>query len=217
MSATFDLSEYRRRLALLDVVAIPLLTLWAIWRMVPDSRAWLVLPGWVAMSFFVHRDTPKTLGWRADNFFRAAIRASLLLGPMAVALFAAGCARGSSTAALTRGLSFRHLWNYFAFCLLQQVALNSLITNRLLYVTRDSRLISAAISAGIFALLHWPNPVLVPMTLVGGFAMCWLFARERNILPLALWQAVLGSLIAWSFPAAWHHNLRVGPGYFTWR
>ena len=217
MNVPKNRAEFLRRLAILDIIGIPLFTLWAIWKMSPGSRAWLILPAWVVVSFLVHRDRPKTLGWRADNFFRAAIRASVVLGPMAVALLAAGCAHGSSTAALTRGRSLHDLWNYFAFCLLQQVALNSLMTNRLLYVTRDSRLMSAAISAGIFALLHWPNPVLVPATFIGGLGMCWLFARERNILPLAIWQAVLGSLIVWSFPAAWHHNLRVGPGYFTWR
>ena len=217
MHVSFNRAEFLRRLTILDIIGIPLLTLWAIWKMSPDSRAWLILPAWVVLSFLVHRDTPKTLGWRADNFFRSVVRASIVLGPMAVALFVFGFARGSAIAALTRGFSLRHLWNYFAFCLLQQVALNSLLTNRLLYVMRDSRLLSAAISAGIFAFLHWPNPVLVVATFIGGLAMCWLFAGERNILPLAIWQALLGSLIAWSFPAAWHHNLRVGPGYFTWR
>jgi len=45
--------------------------------------------------------------------------------------------------------------------------------------------------------------------------MSWLFARERNVLPLALGQAILGSLIWWAFPLAWHHSMRVGPGYYT--
>ena len=67
----------------------------------------------------------------------------------------------------------------------------------------------------IFAALHWPNPVLVPLTLLGGFAMCLLFARERNIIPLTLGQAVLGALTWWAFPIAWHHSMRIGPGYYT--
>jgi hypothetical protein len=50
---------------------------------------------------------------------------------------------------------------YFAFCLLQQVALNSYLMNRLLYALEEPR--AAALVAGIiFAALHWPNPVLVP-------------------------------------------------------
>jgi hypothetical protein len=57
--------------------------------------------------------------------------------------------------------------------------------------------------------------VLVPLTFVAGTAMAWLFARERNILPLALGQAILGALVWWAFPLAWHHSMRVGPGYLT--
>jgi len=67
----------------------------------------------------------------------------------------------------------------------------------------------------IFAACHWPNPVLVPLTLIGGTAMAWMFGRQRNIIPLAIGQAILGSLIFWAFPLAWHHHLRVGPGYYS--
>jgi membrane protease YdiL (CAAX protease family) len=71
------------------------------------------------------------------------------------------------------------------------------------------------IAGFIFAALHWPNPVLVPLTLVAGIAMSWMFARVRNILPLAVGQALLGTLVWWTFPMAWHHMLRVGPGYYN--
>lgn len=109
------------------------------------------------------------------------------------------------------------LWSYFAFCVLQQVALNSLLTNRLLSLLHRDWLAALA-SGAVFAACHWPNPVLVPLTLIGGAVMAWLFAHHRNILPLAVMQAVLGSIAWWSFPVAWHHNLRVGPGYYThWR
>jgi hypothetical protein len=45
--------------------------------------------------------------------------------------------------------------------------------------------------------------------------MAWLFGRNRNIIPLAVAQALIGSLAFWAFPVAWHHHLRVGPGYFS--
>ena len=74
----------------------------------------------------------------------------------------------------------------------------------------------AAFTGGLlFGALHWPNPVLVPLTFIGGVVMCWLFARERNILPLVLGQALLGALVWWAFPLAWHHSMRVGPGYYA--
>jgi hypothetical protein len=30
-----------------------------------------------------------------------------------------------------------------------------------------------------------------------------------------LGQAVLGGVVWWAFPLAWHHAMRVGPGYYT--
>jgi membrane protease YdiL (CAAX protease family) len=103
-----------------------------------------------------------------------------------------------------------------AFCLLQQVGLSSFLTNRLLSAF-EKRWIAATTAGISFAALHWPNPVLVPLTLVGGIAMAWLFAKERNILPLTAGQAILGALVWWAFPLAWHHSMRVGPGYWNYR
>jgi membrane protease YdiL (CAAX protease family) len=94
------------------------------------------------------------------------------------------------------------------------VALNSYMTNRLLYAL-EVRWLAALAAATVFAALHWPNPVLVPLTFLGGAVMSWLFARERNIIPLAVGQAIVGTLIWWAFPVAWHHGMRVGPGYYT--
>jgi len=99
------------------------------------------------------------------------------------------------------------------FCLLQQVALNSHVTNRFLE-TSLSRVRVALLVGTLFAALHWPNPVLVPLTGIGGSVMAWLFARERNILPLAVAQGILGTLVWWAFPVAWHHAMRVGPGFY---
>ena len=69
-------------------------------------------------------------------------------------------------------------------------------------------------SAIIFAAFHIPNPVLMPVTLLGGYILSKVFIATRNLLPLALAQALVGSLLAITLPAAWHHGLRVGPGYY---
>jgi membrane protease YdiL (CAAX protease family) len=111
-------------------------------------------------------------------------------------------------------IELRRFAGYLSFCLLQQVALNSYLTNRFLSVFSAG--VAAVLSGLVFAALHWPNPVLVPLTFVGGIAMAWLFARERNILPLTLGQAVSGALIWWAFPVTWHHSMRVGPGFYSY-
>jgi len=203
-----------RRLAWLDILGMPPVVAWYIWRGQFDSpHGWMIIPTWLVGSFLLHGDTPKTLGWRADNLWRAALQAALVYGIFVAVLLATGLALGASRHIPARLISLERLWSYFAFCLLQQVALNSFLNNRLQTVI-SRRWLTSLLAGAIFSALHWPNPVLVPLTFLGGTAMAWLFARERNIIPLAVGQALLGSMVAWAFPMSWHHALRVGPGYY---
>jgi hypothetical protein len=173
-----------------------------------------VFPVWLAASFALHKDTPKALGWRADNFWKAAKGLALLLVPSIIALCVVGLALGALHRPFDHLLTPRHFFGYMAFCLLQQLGLNSYATTRLLGAT-ESPARASLIAGTIFAALHWPNPVLVPLTWIGGVAMSWLFARERNILTLAVGQGILGTLVWWAFPVAWHHSMRVGPGFYN--
>jgi hypothetical protein len=186
-----------------------------IWRFQEDvPPSWWIFAGWLVASFALRGDNPKTLGWRADNFWAASRRSLWFFGGAALTVFVVGSTLGMLHRAPVHLIEPRHLFGYMAFCLLQQVALNSFLTNRLLGAFETAW--PAAVLAGtLFAALHWPNPVLVPLTLVGGVGMAWLFARERNILPLTVGQAILGALVWWAFPMAWHHAMRVGPGYFS--
>jgi hypothetical protein len=203
-------------LAVLDIIGVPVTTMWIIWRRPPHtSHAWVILPIWLLATILIHGDTPKTLGARADNLWPSLKRATFVLAPMAGGLIVIGFALGMRPPTGPGAFAPHHFINYFAFCLLQQVALNSLLSNRLYYLTK--RIWPTAISAGvIFAIFHWPNPLLIPLTLFIGTVMSWLFIRERNIIPLSLWHMALGILTSWAFPAAWHHALRVGPGYYTY-
>jgi hypothetical protein len=202
-----------RHLSLIEVIALPVFVELYIWKLQFLSRSiWIVFPVWLVLSFLIHRDTPKTLGWRADNLWPATKQTVIAYGCMAAVLIGIGLFLGARTVP-HHLIEPQRLWSYFAFCLLQQVALNSLVNNRLLSLT-SKRWISSVLTGLIFAICHWPNPVLVPLTLIGGIVMAWLFARHRNIIPLAIGQAILGSIVAWSFPVAWQHHLRVGPGYY---
>ncbi len=205
-----------RRLALLDVVGVPLLLAWYIWRGQNTApRTWVIFIVWVVASFLLHRDTPKTLGWRADNLWPATWRAGAVYGAFALLVIGVGLVLSAPRYVPAHLASLHRLWTYFAFCVLQQVALNSFLNNRLMALI-PHRWLTSVLAGAIFSALHWPNPVLVPLTFIGGTAMAWLFARERNIIPLAVGQALLGTLVAWAFPVAWHHALRVGPGYYLY-
>lgn len=205
----------KRWLALADVVLLPVFILWFIWRLQFTARwTWIFFVVWLAASFLLQRDSPKTMGWRVDNLALATRDAFIVFGLMAAGLAAIGFLLGSPPSLWPSLISWKRLVGYFAFCLLQQVAVNSLVHNRMMYLVRNQWL-AACLTGLIFAACHWPNPVLVPLTFAGGTAFAWMFGRVRNILPLALGQALLGTLAAGVFPIAWHHHFRVGPGYYT--
>jgi hypothetical protein len=188
-----------------------------IWKFqVSAPWTWRVILVWLAASFLLRRDTPKTMGWRADNLWRATKRSAWFFGVSSLLLYFAGLFLGMAHRLPAHLIEPRRFGGYLAFCLLQQVGLNSFLTNRLLAAFEKP--VPAAVVAGVlFGALHWPNPVLVPLTFVGGVAMAWLFATERNILPLTVGQALLGALVWWAFPLAWHHSMRVGPGFSEYR
>jgi hypothetical protein len=207
----------KRWLSLADVVLLPAFIMWFIWQLQFTARGtWVIFVVWLVASFLLHHDTAKTLGWRADNLWPATKQALDVFGPMAAGLVIIGFLLGAPRHLAPNSISLRGLGGYVAFCLLQQVVLNSLLHNRMLSLVRNEW-VAAALTGAIFAACHWPNPVLVPLTFVGGAAMAWMFGRLRNVITLAIGQALLGALVASAFPVAWHHHMRVGPGYYEWR
>jgi hypothetical protein len=204
-----------RVLTAIEALGLSAYVAWYIWQLqAAKPRSWIVFVIWLSASFLLHRDTTKTLGLRLDNLWPATRQGLLIYA----ALVFATCVIGLWSGAYHRlPLHVAEPWRFFAylsFCLLQQIALNSYLTNRLLYALESPRA-SALLAGAIFAALHWPNPVLVPLTFIGGVIMSWLFSRERNIIPLTIGQAILGTLVWWVLPAAWHHGMRVGPGFYT--
>lgn len=203
-----------RWLSLTDVVLLPAFILWFIWRLQFSARGtWVIFVLWLVASFLLHRDTPQTLGWQADNLRPATRQAVAVFAPVAAGVLIAGLWMGAPRHFPPNIISV--VVTYSAFCLLQQVALNSLVHNRMLSLV-DNEWVAAGLTGTIFSVCHWPNPLLVALTFAGGAAMAWMFGRVRNIIPLAIGQAVVGLLLAWAFPVSWHHHMRVGPGYYEW-
>jgi len=196
-------------LALSGLIGLYIWRLQAIWR-----YSWCLIATWLVISILFRGDSLATLGWRLDNFWPAARNSAYFLVPASLTVCVCGFFVGMQHRQPAHLVEPGRFLGYFLFCLVQQIGLNSFLSNRLLSAF-DSPL-AASLSAGaIFGLLHWPNPVLVPLTAIAGAAMASLFLRKRNILPLAMGQAVLGSLVWWAFPLHWHHSMRVGPGYWT--
>jgi hypothetical protein len=185
-----------------------------IWRwQFSHPRAWIPLLAVILASHFVHRDTPHQLGltWRG-----LAASASVAL-PLAVALYIPAVIYGFASRSLVPLAPDRRSLTVFAsyglWCLFQQYLAQAYFHNRLMSVVHNRHL-SSLLVAVMFGAAHIPNPILLVATTLGGFVLAEIFARHRNIWPLALAQAVGGFLIAALSPAALIHNMRVGPGYF---
>jgi membrane protease YdiL (CAAX protease family) len=176
---------------------------------------WLVAAAGVVFILSRSFDGWAALGLRAANLARS-------LWIVGVALAVAGIAIAISawkhTFLLPDGpLAFAG--TYIAYAVwtgVQQFLLQSFFLLRLQRVIPGGWQPALA-AALLFAAAHLPNPVLVPITLLWGFASCLLFLRYRNLYPLMMAHAILGITVAITVPAPVVHNMRVGLGYMTYR
>lgn len=205
-----------RTLAALEVLVVAggiVLYIWR-WQFVYPNFAVLLLL-FIIATFFVHGDRLSELGLGSQGLVSGA---KVLIGPTSVLiafLFIVALMTGELRSPGLVVTKLAGLGRYFAFCLLQQFGLQSFFTNRLLTVFRKPNA-AAWGSAAIFAIFHIPNPVLIPATLLGGYVLSRIFINHRSLIPLAIAQAIVGSLLSVALPAPWHHGLRVGPGYYRW-
>jgi H+/gluconate symporter-like permease len=186
-----------------------------IWRWHHIFRySWIPLWGLVLFSHFLHRDTLRSLGL---SLAQLRANAEVVL-PIALAvyvpLFVFGFARRALVIVPANGHAAAALLGYGSWCAFQQYLAQSFFHNRLMEAVRNRHL-SSVLVAIMFGATHLPNAILTVATLVAGFVFAEVFARHRNIWPLALAQAVGGLLVAAVSPASLIRNMRVGPGYFS--
>ncbi len=187
-----------------------------LWRLSWTHRKlWFLILAYIILSVWRRRDSLYKLGLRPSRDLGALRWVALGVFLAGAPILAYGAFRGQVRFMLPDGMAILQFFGYAWWCMLQQFALQSFMHNRLLDASRN-RHFSALMLGVIFASLHLPNPVLTIATFFGGIAMGEVFARYRNIYLLALGQAIVSTAIFVSFPDAWHHRLRVGPGYFRW-
>jgi hypothetical protein len=178
-------------------------------------RAWMALLAAVLASHFLHRDKPRDLGLTWHEL-EASARVVL---PLALALYLPLVIYGLASQTLIVSLPGNQIAvmfaNYTAWCVFQQYVMQSYFHRRLQGIVSNPHRRSLLLAL-MFGAAHIPNPILMVATTLSGFIFAEVFARHRNIWPLALAQAVGGFLIAALSPAPLIHNMRVGPGYFTY-
>lgn len=105
---------------------------------------------------------------------------------------------------------------YLGNALWQQILLNGYFYPRFKQALGNNEA-KAILGVGLmFAFVHIPNPVLVPVTLIGGMLCAHFFQKTRNVYVLVIAHAILAVSVMYLLPESWHHHLRIGPGYFLW-
>jgi hypothetical protein len=199
-----------------SVACAIVLFIWWLQFTFPDF-AWIIL-GFIILTFFLHGDTWGSLGFGSHGFLPSLKRLALPTAIIGTVLLCIGMAAGTIPGRVAGSYGaavFSAFGRYFAWSLFQEFGLQSFFTNRL-YLAFNGSKRSAWVAGAIFATFHIPNPPLMPLTFVGGVILSKVFIEDRNLIPLALAHAIIGSLASIAIPVAWHHGLRVGPGYFRW-
>ena len=207
----------RKTSALLEVAVFAILLesyMW-IWQGSFPGALWTVIGAgiiFVAASNAIHSDGRRALGVRVDNLLESLFE----VGTATVIVFIVLAGTGSLLGTLRpvdEWEASRVPWIFF-WALVQQYALQDFVLPRMTEVF-PAPVPAALASAGVFALLHLPNPPLALGTGIIGFIWCRLFQRHPNLFTVSLSHTILAVVLAHSFPRAWLHGMKVGPGYFN--
>jgi membrane protease YdiL (CAAX protease family) len=79
----------------------------------------------------------------------------------------------------------------------------------------SSRRKGIVIAAILFAAVHLPNPLLVPVTGAAALIWCWLYDRYPNIIPLAMSHGLGTLALLYAFDNAITGRLRIGAAYLS--
>ncbi len=203
----------KQALTALEVLLVYSCILLYIWRWQFNlPHAWLLLWALIIASHFVHRDTLRELGLTSVGLRACAELTLPLVVAIYLPLLAYGFARHRLLLLVPTRYSLVSFWGYGIWCVVQQYLAQSYFHHRLRSVVRSPHL-SSSLVALMFGAAHIPNPILMVVTTAGGFVLAEIYARHRNIWPLALAQTVGGFLVAALTPTSAIHNMRVGPGY----
>jgi hypothetical protein len=175
--------------------------------------AWVALWALILVSHVLHRDTLRGLGLGRTDLRASAQWVLPTTIFLCLPLLYYGFQRQRLLFLHPTWQSLIPLFGYGSWCAFQQYLTQSYFHNRLMLVIRN-RHVSSALVGIMFSATHIPNPILMIATFVAGILFAEVFARHRNIWPLALAQAVGGLLLATVAPDALIHHMRVGPGYF---
>ncbi len=171
----------------------------------------------VITSHLLRKESLRELGFRFDNFLRAA---KLLALPMIVI---AGLCVSLGLILGTRPDLFRwhpersivgQLALGFAWGFVQQYVLQSFINRRAQLVWKKG-VRSVVLTAFVFSFLHFPNPWLMLVTFIGGLVWAFVYQRAPNLFALAISHSLMTWVAVSTLPMSALNHLRIGFKYFS--
>lgn len=105
-----------------------------------------------------------------------------------------------------------HAGGYIFWAIVQQYLQQVFFFARFEQLTQNG-LLAGFLAAFLFGVAHLPNPVLAPVTFLGGWVLSELFRRYRSVVPLGIGHGLVGIAIALSVPDHIQHHMRVGLSY----
>ena len=98
---------------------------------------------------------------------------------------------------------------YYPWALFQQLCVCGYFGNRFYCLFNDKNKTALA-TALLFAIAHFPNPVLLVAGFIGGYFSIYFFLQARNLYWLALGHALFGPAILMFL----EYTLRIGPNFW---
>lgn len=146
---------------------------------------------------------PASRTWRWRKLI-ASLDATMILLPVLL-----GLALGFSPDLKAGGLSLL-LYPLYAFIQLGLFLYIPVTRLRALGVSSEN---STLLSAVIFSMIHWPNPLVMLITLVGMLVWARAFQKGRPLWQLAIVMGLTATTFSQFLPDDLTRHMRVGPGY----
>jgi membrane protease YdiL (CAAX protease family) len=193
-------------------LALVLSYIWLWADAIPSGWIWIGVLGlgFTVGTHLIHGETPRDLGFRLDTIGAAARAAAVPVVPLVAVLLGMGAVNGRLSGEFLGPGRWIHL---IGWAFLQQYLLQSFIHRRIASLVRKPLARELTVAA-IFAILHLPNPLLVPITFAAGYLFATLFRRAPNIYVLALCHAVGSSAVFFGLDPDALYRMRVGPGFY---
>jgi len=134
---------------------------------------------------------------------------------LASALVALAAAAGTLHGLFGVQEPMRHAGGYLVWAIIQQYIQQTFFFARFEQLVRNG-VLASMLTALLFGVAHLPNPVLAPVTFLGGWVLSELFRRYRSVVPLGIGHGLVGMAIALSVPDHIQHHMRVGLGYLRY-